>query len=155
MVKDSFERFKALEQAILDLDRQEAGDISLEEQLAGTHDDAVAGKEASKRNVGDRPGGELAAMTWEQILQRVEEIKDRMQAGKMLQSSAGSDDVIWLCRVVQQLAARLERLEAVAEAARPFADERNWEDGIYLGPMEDERNLRQALAALEEDGDAG
>jgi len=50
--------------------------------------------------------------------------------------AACREDLPWLCQVVRELFARLERLEAVAEAAR-----------VVTEPLE---KLHQTLAALEE-----
>lgn len=60
------------------------------------------------------------------------------------------EDVPWLCQVIRQLIGRLEKLEAVAEAARPFADEWNWDGGEWDGPAGAFEHLEKALAALEE-----
>ena len=65
----------------------------------------------------------------------------------------------WLCQTVRQLVARLEQLEAVAEAAREFYDaiynEKNayetWPDIMERQEVYEAGNrLREALAALEE-----
>ena len=93
------------------------------------------------------------AMKPEEILQRLVEIEDHMEAAKRLESPpTGWHDTAWLCQVVRELLARSERLEAVAEAARAYvALGRQFET---VDPIKESAKrfqaLEEAIAVLEE-----
>jgi len=100
----------------------------------------------------------------EAILQQLEEIEDHMEAARRLESPpAGWHDTAWLCRVVRELLARSERLEAVAEAARELKRTAALVSATYIGTeISPEREcvdvskrywnqLIEALASLEEE----
>ena len=73
--------------------------------------------------------------------------------------AACREDTPWLCQVVRQLVARLEKVEAVAEAAQEVVRgslvetlyANRWERRYIWGPQWD--RLEKALAALEEGSD--
>jgi len=103
-------------------------------------------------------------MTREEILNRVKEIeaRARMPEYQDLRSWAATlaiQDVPELCQVVRQLVARLEKVEAVAEAAQEVVRgslvetlyANRWERRYIWGPQWD--RLEKALAALEEGSD--
>jgi len=86
----------------------------------------------------------------ETILQRLEEIEVDADMGV-----SSPDSAAWLCQVVRELLARLERLEAVGEAARKVwnaASDDVKEDMWFEVPPDWEvwEELEKALAALEE-----
>jgi len=74
--------------------------------------------------------------------------------------AACREDTPWLCQVVRQLVARLEKVEAVAEAAKGLIEEvkaPNYgveREGSSIAFWERLDVLEEALAALEEGSDA-
>lgn len=65
------------------------------------------------------------------------------------------EDVPWLCQIVRQLVGRLNKLEAVAGAARGVVSNITVEERkqMRLDLSYQVQRLEEALAALEEDGD--
>jgi len=102
-------------------------------------------------------------MTREEILRMVEEVEAELGDGSTdhysVPEAITEGQLRELCRAVQRLIARLEKLEAVTEAARKFHNaiynEKNayetWPDIMESQEVYEAGNrLRQALAALEE-----
>ena len=104
-------------------------------------------------------------MKAQDILRRVKEIEAELGDGSTDRYPApdtiSEGRIRWLCRVVRQLVARLEKLEKVAEAARDllgseYGDELWDKANFYWNHMADDtlekllNCLDKALAALEE-----
>ena len=106
-------------------------------------------------------------MTYEEILRRLREI-ERREANVVRNPHAAVEivamDVPWLRKTVQQLLARLEKLETVAEAAREFGRTTVIVSATYIGTEKSPERvcldvsrlafnrLKEALAALKEAG---